>query len=427
MLLTRGDYDRTISLLKPYDSDTLPDSDERGFEWHYLWNNSQRLRKEPMRRHWVPIISTAISPDDKRVVCGMWDGEMALHDLTTGRQVWRRTESQEGEHSHLVTDIAFSPEGQFIASGSVDRKFILRDSTSGEILTLQRTPYPVQSLSIAPSGRLLVVTMAERIPTEKNASVTSLPKALIHVYALKEDENGKVQPDQLTLQKELEGYGASFCRISPDGLRLGAICRNRSAMGSRIILWNTQDWSVVAELSTANEIVREIAFVPGRPETLLGVTGVFQPDGFGGNIRTWDIVDAKATHVIPGHVGAVNSIAVSRDGNLFVTGSDDRCIRLWRMDGFELLKTIRGHRNKVTHVNISSNGSVVVSASRDNTVKKWQIDLEHRSNLAQYTELELMTLRSHLMDDGSQLPEATEESRYARQRRSVSCGVVVSM
>ena len=381
----QADYDRTIDLLSPYKSPGTLDEDMRGFEWYYLWNNSHYLRNEPLRRHWVPIMETAISPDDQYVVCAMWDGKMALHDLVTRRQIWCTNPGKDNrEHGTLLMAAVFSPDGRLIAGGSVDGKLILRDAASGDIVHQSILPNAIRSLAIGTSGRMLVVGMAQRV---SNADALNAAVPLIHVYELGKDTNGEVRPDQLSIRKQLEGKGVAICALSPNEELLATVFRIGSEKGCRIVVWDTREWSILMEWTTTNEIVEELAFVPGRPTMLLGVAGAIQAEGQGGTIRVWDIKDQKTTHVIPGHAGTVNSIDVSGDGDLFVTGSEDRCVRLWRTNGLQLVKTIRAHHNEVIDVGISSDGRLVVSSSKDNTVKLWRIDVRRRPELVSVHEI----------------------------------------
>jgi len=51
-------------------------------------------------------------------------------------------------------------------------------------------------------------------------------------------------------------------------------------------------------------------------------------------IRVWRVSDGALVRTLTGHTGFVYSVAFSPDGNLLVSGSDDRTIQLWSiLDG----------------------------------------------------------------------------------------------
>jgi WD40 repeat protein len=74
------------------------------------------------------------------------------------------------------------------------------------------------------------------------------------------------------------------------------------------------------------------------------------------------------------HSEWINSIAISPDGALLVSGSDDMLIKLWSLPDGTLLKKIEGHTAPVDCVAISPDGKFLASAcSSELTVKIWNL------------------------------------------------------
>ena len=71
--------------------------------------------------------------------------------------------------------------------------------------------------------------------------------------------------------------------------------------------------------------------------------------------------------------GWVKSLAISPDGQILVSGSDDNTIKIWQLSTGEELRTLTGHSESVNSVAISPDGQILVSGSDDKTIEIWQL------------------------------------------------------
>jgi len=70
---------------------------------------------------------------------------------------------------------------------------------------------------------------------------------------------------------------------------------------------------------------------------------------------------------------AVNSIAISPNGQYVAAGSFDTVVRIWDVSTGQLVERLRGHWDSVTSVAFTPDGKGLVSGSFDKTLKFWDL------------------------------------------------------
>ncbi|MFZ1026316.1 MAG: trypsin-like peptidase domain-containing protein [Limnoraphis robusta] len=99
-----------------------------------------------------------------------------------------------------------------------------------------------------------------------------------------------------------------------------------------------------------------------------------------GTVKLWDLMVALNTdtspllHTLSEHSNAVLSVEISPDGRKLASGSWDNTVMIWDIQTGELLKTLIGHTQLVSSIAISPDGKRLVSGSKDNTIKIWNLE-----------------------------------------------------
>lgn len=124
----------------------------------------------------------------------------------------------------------------------------------------------------------------------------------------------------------------------------------------------------------------------------IGASSNFESNKFGTtaskeneDIANCDIVDStidNASNQVPSlsaywtvlaHDKDVNAVAVSQDCQIIATGSQDRCVKMWRSESGALIHVCRGHKRGVWSIAFSTVDRIVASASGDTTIRIWSV------------------------------------------------------
>ncbi|MGH9938894.1 MAG: hypothetical protein ACREAM_21850, partial [Blastocatellia bacterium] len=122
---------------------------------------------------------------------------------------------------------------------------------------------------------------------------------------------------------------------------------------------------------------------PALIRTLEGHSGnvrgcAFSPDGqlivsasHDRTLKVWDAMTGEMLRTLEGHSSSVIGCAFSPDGQLIVSASDDRTLKVWDAMTGQMLRTLEGHSDYVRGCAFSPDGKLIVSASYDRTLKIW--------------------------------------------------------
>lgn len=90
-------------------------------------------------------------------------------------------------------------------------------------------------------------------------------------------------------------------------------------------------------------------------------------------VKTLQSQSWRCVQTLQGHSDWVNCVAISPDGEILVSGSRDKTIKVWQLSTGKILQTLAGHTSFVFSVTISPDGQTLASGSEDTTIKLWQL------------------------------------------------------
>lgn len=234
----------------------------------------------------------------------------------------------------IVWTVAFSPDSQLLALAGSDQTVALLTREGKRLRTFKGHNDFITSVSFSPDGRTIA-----------SASIDGVLK----LWTLA----GQVIFSRTGHAKAI--YGVAF---RPDGKLLAT-----ASADNTIKLWKP-DGTIVANLYGHRGLVNGVKFSPDG-KTLASAS---QDQ----TVRLWQEASSLMTLLV-GHQGSVNGISFHPKAPILVSGSSDTKLRFWRLNGDEI-KILKAHESKIYTVKFSPDGERIVSAGLDGSIKLWQQD-----------------------------------------------------
>jgi WD40 repeat protein len=160
----------------------------------------------------------------------------------------------------------------------------------------------------------------------------------------------------------------SCVRFSPSGKFLLSTALDGSVKYSKI-----EDGETIKNFNLSNNArVYSAAFAPNEKEVIVGTS---YSRSLPANVVIIDI-EKEVIGTYAGHKGTIYSVAFSRDGQKFLTGSENTTAILWDTKTKTPIRTLQGHAGSITHVEFSSNEKWILTSSgynNDQTARLWNV------------------------------------------------------
>jgi WD40 repeat protein len=280
-------------------------------------------------------------------------------------------------HTQWVSSVSFSPDGQTLASGSLDNSVKLWRRNGQLFQTLSGHQKGVLSVNFSPDGQMLAsagldntiklwkrqpdltFTLLKSIADQNWISVISFSPDGKSFATAGANKTVKLWSLDGKLLQTFQGHGDSIMDVSfsPNGQTIASASEDKT-----IKLWSLIDGNLIKTIQIGSEVY-SLRFV--NRKTLASANA-------DRTVKLWKL-DGTLLKTFQGHSDSVLYLNVSRDGKTIASASADNTVKLWGLDG-RLLKTLAGHQAEVTSVSFSPDGKTIASASADKTVKLWGLD-----------------------------------------------------
>ena len=246
-------------------------------------------------------------------------------------------------HNSQVSSLAFSSDGNKLASGSENSIIKIWQVSNGTLLRSLALGHTAQITSVAFSSDGKMFASGSKDRTVKLWEVTDglpnqLPKHTLlgHTNVIEE------------------------IAFSPDSATLAS-----GSFDKTVKLWKVSDGTKLRTLSHKGS-VSSVAFSPDS-NTL--ASGVAWPENV---VKLWGVSDGTELHTLSGHFSGVEAVAFHPDGNILASANPG-FIKLWQLsnDNFSLLRDIQDSL-VVNSLQFSPDGETLI-AGGDVRTKLWRL------------------------------------------------------
>jgi WD40 repeat protein len=309
------------------------------------------LRRELLHLfHEGRVLVTAFSRDGRFIATGSLDQTARVYEVSSGKEVARLT------HGDTVISVAFSPDGNYVATGSYDKTARVLGRLNGKEVARIGLDGRVVSVAFSPDG--------EYVAAGSDTGTFAIFDAL----------SGRVKwhfdrPD---------GSGTAAVAFSPSGHQ---------------VIFESGFHTMVFGIPSFKQIWMDERLFNQHSFIALSADGRFLASPSGGLIepgpddesfrRLRRVIDVDPNSIDIRECGAgklilhlkgkheFNSAAFSPNGDLLAVGNEDGSVRVYdRRTGKAI--ALFNHGGPVESVNFSPNGRFVATASRDHTARVFE-------------------------------------------------------
>ncbi|KYG19897.1 hypothetical protein SE92_06140 [Bradyrhizobium sp. AT1] len=316
-----------------------------------IWDMERGEELADLRSHTGGITDVSFSPEGDYVLSASDDGTarvwLAQPNFTRAILIG---------HEKGVVSAAFNPEGSRIVTGSDDGTARVWDvATAKELLKFSghgRDSFEgIKSVAFSSDGKSIVSTAVDNTGRIWDA-VTGSERIV-----LAGPEKGKHTTPN-----------APMAAFSPDDTRVVT-----AGMGPNAYLWDAKSGTQIAVME-GQVGLSHAAFSPDSKLLLLVNSPTLRDNVASPRPRLFDGQTGKMIRSLPFDIGGVVAVAFSSDGQRILAGYARAPARVFDLETGASVSVLKGYEGFVTNVAFSPDGTRIVTASADETARLWDTE-----------------------------------------------------
>lgn len=318
------------------------------------------------------VSSVAISPDGHFIAAG------------AGRTViiWQFQTLQPHmifeEHPHSIPEVTFTPDGRHLASASIDGTIIIWNVATGTLVKRFKMAHgDVISIAFDHDGETLVAGgYAGRIELwdwqlGKPSGFLAIDEPILRLAFAPTGEllaaigyDGEIQAWDVPARRRIDAVHNE--RKTHD--TYAAIAVGHATMwanqGDVINGWDRRTKKLICALNGHETWVTGLALSPNE-------THIASADA-NGAITIWNVRSGRPQKFLEGHRGSVRGLAYSPDGRFLISGGYDETVRIWDVQTGLEEKRFQGHLRWIHQLAVSPNGQLVAGVTLVGKIYLWE-------------------------------------------------------
>lgn len=297
-------------------------------------------------------------------------------------------------HSEKIEAIAYSPDGQYIATGSSDRTIKIWEAATGrELRALKSGNTGIKALAYSPDGRVLAssgndgkLRLWETASGQERAVINAHPKAVLALT------------------------------FSPDGRWLAS----GGTEDQVIKIWEVATQRVIRVLSGHRAWITALAFSPNGQTFVSGDAA--------GVLKSWEAATGTPQQTFNGHSDRIRSLAFSADGERFASGGNDAAAQLWQISTGQRIKSFAIQAAPVVAVAFANNDQHLLLCTNAHTIKRFDFSTGNENSVLNDNETEnLNRYQTAVFDPRGRTLAACDGTRDVVVRQTVQRSEAITL
>lgn len=273
-------------------------------------------KKEVFSNEKNALLSASISPDSKNIAIATTNGNIQIWETKNKKLL-----SLIDDHKFVVNTVSYSSNGDFLASGSMDKTVRIFETKNYTEIKHITFPEIVSSIAYSPDGKYLAVSCDDNTVSIINARDFSLRAKIEKTF-----------------------FYISSTIFSNDGKYLAI-----GSHGDKIYLFDSSNFEVKIEIKHEQNAVKSMVFSNDSNSFFSG--------GEDGTIKEWRVKDGKNLRTLTNHNNMILSLAINEKDSILVAGSsfEQEYIDFWDLKTSKVIKKLNSNNKDINSLVFSKN------------------------------------------------------------------------